>query len=102
MERAFCSLETIDRTLRPIHPRTADRARAQILLCMLTYYVEWHMREVWRELVFADTALRAKATRDAVASACRSNAALVKVTRRTRDDGTPAHSFSILNFSLGG
>ena len=55
VERAFRSLKTIDLKVRPIHHRTADRVRAHIFLCMLAYYVEWHMREAWRELMFADT-----------------------------------------------
>jgi len=50
VERAFRSLKTIDLKVRPIHHRLADRVRAHILLCMLAYYVEWHMREAWREL----------------------------------------------------
>ena len=54
VERAFRSLKTIDLKVRPIHHRTADRVRAHIFLCMLAYYVEWHMREAWRELIFAD------------------------------------------------
>jgi transposase len=55
VERAFRSLKTIDLKVRPIHHRLADRVRAHILLCMLAYYVEWHMRAAWRELMFADT-----------------------------------------------
>ncbi|MGH8355441.1 MAG: IS1634 family transposase, partial [Pseudomonas sp.] len=54
VERAFRSLKTIDLKVRPIHHRSADRVRAHIFLCMLAYYVEWHMREAWRELMFAD------------------------------------------------
>jgi transposase len=96
VERAFRSLKTIDLKVRPIHHRTADRVRAHILLCMLAYYVEWHMREAWRELMFADTDQQAKATRDPVAPARRSKAALAKAARHTLDDGTPAHSFSTL------
>jgi hypothetical protein len=96
VERAFRSLKTVDLTVRPIHHRTADRVRAHILLCMLAYYVEWHMREAWRELMFADTDQAAKATRDSVAPAGRSQATLDKVERRTLEDGTPAHSFSTL------
>ncbi len=79
VERAFRSLKTIDLKVRPIHHRTADRVRAHIFLCMLAYYVEWHMREAWRELMFADTDSQAKATRDPVAPARRSKAALAKV-----------------------
>jgi transposase len=96
VERAFRSLKTIDLKVRPIHHRTADRVRAHILLCMLAYYVEWHMREAWRELMFADTDSQAKATRDPVAPAQRSKAALTKAARHTLDDGTPVHSFASL------
>ena len=100
VERAFRSLKTIDLKVRPIHHRTADRVRAHIFLCMLAYYVEWHMREAWRELMFADTEQQAKATRDPVAPAERSRAAMLKVARHTLDDGTPAQSFSTLMAEL--
>ena len=100
VERAFRSLKTIDLKVRPIHHRTADRVRAHIFLCMLAYYVEWHMREAWRELMFADTDQQAKATRDPVAPATRSKAALAKAARHTLDDGTPVHSFSTLMAEL--
>ena len=94
VERAFRSLKTIDLKVRPIHHRTADRVRAHIFLCMLAYYVEWHMREAWRELMFADTEQAAKATRDPVAPARRSKPALAKAASHTLDDGTPVHSFA--------
>ncbi|MBP6070283.1 MAG: IS1634 family transposase [Candidatus Accumulibacter sp.] len=100
VERAFRSLKTIDLKVRPIHHRLADRVRAHIFLCMLAYYVEWHMREAWRELMFADTDQQAKATRDPVAPATRSEAALAKIARHTLDDGTPAHSFATLMADL--
>ena len=96
VERAFRSLKTVDLKVRPIHHRTADRVRAHILLCMLAYYVEWHIREAWRELMFADIDQAAKATRDPVAPAERSQWALDKVRSRKVDDGTPAHSFATL------
>ena len=96
VERAFRSLKTVDLKVRPIHHRTADHVRAHIFLCMLAYYVEWHMRETWRELMFADCDQQAKATRDPVAPAQRSAAALAKASRHTLDDGTPAHSFATL------
>jgi transposase len=101
VERAFRSLKTIDLKVRPIHHRTADRVRAHIFLCLLAYYVEWHLREAWRELMFADTDQQAKATRDPVAPARRSKAALAKAARHTLDDGTPAHSFATLMAELG-
>lgn len=100
VERAFRSLKTVDLKVRPIHHRTADRVRAHILLCMLAYYVEWHMREAWAPLLFSDTDQAAKATRDPVAPARRSDAALDKVARRALDDGTPVHSFSTLMADL--
>jgi len=96
VERAFRSLKTVDLKVRPIHHRKPDRVRAHIFLCMLAYYVEWHMREAWRELMFADTNQAAKATRDPVAPAQRSQAAQDKASSHTLDDGTPAHSFSTL------
>jgi len=100
VERAFRSLKTIDLKVRPIHHRLADRVRAHIFLCMLAYYVEWHMREAWRELMFADTDQKAKATRDPVAPAKRSKAALAKVASHTLNDGTPVHSFATLMAEL--
>jgi transposase len=100
VERAFRSLKTIDLKVRPIHHRTADRVRAHIFMCMLAYYVEWHMREAWRELMFADTEQAAKATRDPVAPAKRSKAALAKAARHRLDDGTPVHSFATLMAEL--
>jgi hypothetical protein len=96
VERAFRSLKTVDLKIRPIHHRLADRVRAHILLCVLAYYVEWHMREAWAPLMFTDTDTQAKATRDPVAAAKRSDAALDKVASRMLDDGTPVHSFSTL------
>jgi transposase len=101
VERAFRSLKTVDLKVRPIHHRSADRVRAHIFLCLLAYYVEWHMREAWRELMFADTDQKAKATRDPVAPAKRSQAALDKIACRILDDGTPVHSFSTLLAELG-
>lgn len=96
VERAFRSLKTIDLKVRPIRHRLAERVRAHIFLCLLAYYVEWHMREAWRPLLFADEDQAAKQTRDPVAPAKRSAAALRKVHMKVLDDGTPVHSFSTL------
>jgi hypothetical protein len=63
---------------------------------MLAYYVEWHMREAWRPLLFADEDLAAKATRDPVAPAKRSAAAIEKVITKALPNGSPAHSFRSL------
>ncbi|WP_301103182.1 IS1634 family transposase [Propionivibrio sp.] len=100
VELAFRSFKSIDLKARPIHHRLADRVRSHIFLCMLAYYVEWHMREAWRELMFADTDQQAKAVRDPVAPATRSEAALAKVARHTLDDDTPVHSFATLMAEL--
>ncbi|MDP1624681.1 MAG: IS1634 family transposase [bacterium] len=96
VERAFRSLKTLDLKIRPIHHRTADRVRGHILLCMLAYYVEWHLREAWRPLMFADEDQAAKLTRDPVAPAKRSEAAELKAQTHMLEDGTPAHSFATL------
>jgi len=96
VERAFRTFKSVDLRIRPIYHRLADRVRAHIFLCMLAYYVEWHMREAWRELLFADAEQAAKATRDPVAPAQRSVSAQRKARTRKLDDGTPAHSFATL------
>ena len=96
VERAFRSLKTVDLKVRPIHHRLADRGRAHIFLCMLAYYVEWHMCEAWRALLFADEDQAAKLQRDPVAPAKRSQSAERKALTRTLSDGTPVHSFRTL------
>lgn len=96
VERAFRSLKTIDLHVRPIHHRLPDRVRSHIFLCMLSYYVEWHMREAWRPILFADEDQQAKATRDPVAPAKRSAAAEQKAATHHLADGTVVHSFRTL------
>jgi transposase len=96
VERAFRCLKTLDLKVRPIHHWLEDRVRAHIFLCMLAYYVEWHLREAWRPLLFADEDQAAKADRDPVARAQRSEGAMQKVLTHTLSDGTPAHSFRTL------
>ena len=102
VERAFRSLKTIDLKVRPIRHRLEDRVRAHIFLCMLAYYVQWHMLEAWRPLLFCDEAQGAKATRDPVAPAKRSQEALRKVHSKTLDDGSEVHSFQTLLKALSG
>jgi transposase len=89
VERAFRSLKTVDLEVRPIHHRREDRVRAHIFLCMLAYYVEWHMREAWRELMFADEEQDAKRTRDPVAPARRSKAARQKIAHARAPTARP-------------
>ena len=96
VERAFRSFKGVDLKVRPIHHRLEDRVCAHLFLCMLAYYVEWHMREAWRELMFADGDQLAKTYRDPVAPAKRSKAALEKVSSHTLDDGSAAHSWPTL------
>lgn len=96
VERAFRSIKTMDLKVRPIHHHLEGRVRAHIFLCMLAYYVEWHMRQAWAPLMFADCDQAAKLTRDPVAPAKRSEAAMKKVLSHTLDDGTPTHSFQTL------
>ena len=96
VERAFRSLKTMDLKVRPIHHHLEGRVRSHIFLCMLAYYVEWHMREAWRELIFADEDQAAKASRDPVAPARRSEAAMKKACSHTLDDGSPVHSWHSL------
>lgn len=96
VERNFRSIKTMDLHVRPIYHRTDSRVRAHILLCMLAYYVRWHMLEAWRPLLFCDEDLDAKATRDPVAPAQRSAAADRKAATKHTADGSRTHSFQTL------
>jgi transposase len=97
VERAFRCLKGIDVRIRPIHHRTEDHVRAHIFLCVLAYYVEWHLRQAWAPLLFADETLEAdRATRDPVAPAAPSAAARRKKIERQTADGLPLHSFDTL------
>ena len=96
VERAFRSMKTMDLKVRPIHHHLEGRVRSHIFLCMLAYYVEWHMRQAWKELMFTDEDQAAKQVRDPVAPAKRSVAALKKVQTHTLEDGSPTHSFQTL------
>jgi hypothetical protein len=101
VERAFRSMKTVDLLVRPIHHRTEDRVRSHIFLCMLSYYVQWHMIEAWRPLTFSDEDLDAKTNRDPVAPSKRSDNALAKAARKTTEDGFPVYSFRSLLDHLG-
>jgi transposase len=96
VERAFRSFKTMDLNVRPIHHHLENRVRAHILLCMLAYYVQWHMFEAWRPILFADQDQQAKATRDPVAPARCSDAAEQKARSKTLEDGSEVHSFRTL------
>jgi hypothetical protein len=96
VERAFRSMKTIDLKVRPIHHRIEDRVRAHVFICMLAYYVELHMIEAWRSLLFCDEDQEAKKTCDPVAPARRSEKALKKVHSKKLEDGSPAHGLHTL------
>ena len=101
VERAFRCLKSVDLMVRPIWHHLEKRVRAHIFLCVLAYYVQWHMIEAWRPLLFADEDQQAKASRDPVAPAERSDAAMDKVHTKRLDDGSPVHSFRTLLDHLG-
>jgi transposase len=98
VERAFRSLKTVDLHVRPIHHRLPDRVRAHILLCMLAYYVEWHMRQLLAPILFDDhDKFQAQAARASiVAPAKRSDAARRKASTKKTDEGHKVHSFQTL------
>ena len=97
VERAFRTLKGVDLHVRPIRHRLEGRVKAHIFLSMLAYYVQWHMRQALKPLLFADEATaEQKRERDPVAPAKRSKAALDKVHNRQLADGTPAMSFNRL------
>ena len=95
VERAFRTIKTVDLKVRPIHHRLEDRVRCHIFLCMLAYYVEWHMRRDLAPLLFDDhDRAAAKAQRlSIVAPAQRSPAARAKAKTKRTDDLHPVHSF---------
>ncbi len=96
VERAFRSIKTMDLEVRPINHHLEKRVRVHLFLCMLAYYVKWHMMEAWRPLLFADEEQQAKLTRDPVAPALRSAQAEEKVQSKHLVDGSVAHSFQSL------
>jgi hypothetical protein len=98
LERAFRSLKTVDLELRPVFHWTAPRVRAHVLLCMLAYYLEWHMRQALAPMLFDDHDRPAgEALRPSpVAKAQPSPAARRKAKTKRTDDGLPVHSFRSL------
>ncbi len=103
VERAFRSLKTVDLRLRPIHHHNDDRIRAHVFLCMLAYYVEWHMRDRLRDVLFDDDDREsAQASRSSVVGpAVRSHSATRKDATRRTASGHPVQSFQDLLKDLG-
>ena len=103
VERAFRSLKSVDLKVRPIYHRRADRVRAHVLLCMLAYYVEWHMRQDLAPLLFDDhdPAAAERQRSSVVRKAKRSPAARAKAARKRTAEDLPVHSFRTLLSDLG-
>jgi hypothetical protein len=91
-------LKSVDLKVRPIHHRLEQRVRAHILLCMLAYYVEWHMRQALAPMLFDDDdpAAAEAARSSVVAPAQRSARAQRKALTKLAADGSPVHSFHTL------
>jgi transposase len=97
VERAFRCLKGIDLLVRPIRHRTQERVPAHIFLCLLAYYVEWHLRRAWAPLLFEDEERREeRKRRDPILPAQPSASAEVKKRSRQTVDGLPVHSFQTL------
>jgi transposase len=102
VEQSFRCLKGIDLLVRPIHHRTPERVRAHILLCLLAYYVEWHLRQAWEPLLFEDEELvEDRNRRDPVAPAKASASARLKKKTHLTPDGLPVQSFRTLLAHLG-
>jgi transposase len=102
VEQAFRCLKGIDLLVRPIHHRLEPRVRAHILICVLAYYVEWHLRRAWRPLLFEDEELEGDRTvRDPVAAAQPSDSVRRKKTTHQTAGGLPVHSLRTLLAHLG-
>ena len=102
VEQAFRGLKGIDLLVRPIYHRLEPRVRAHVLICMLAYYVEWHLRRAWRPLLFADEELdRDRAVRDPVAAAVPSASVRRKKKTHQTTEGLPVHRFRTLLAHLG-
>jgi hypothetical protein len=95
VERAFRCLKTVDLHVRPIHHRLEPRVRAHVLLCMLAYYVEWHMRRAWAPLLCAENDPQDAARRrgSPVQPATRSASAQAKASTKKTPEGETVHRF---------
>jgi hypothetical protein len=95
VERAFRCMKTVDLHVRPIHHRLEERVRAHVLLCMLAYYVEWHMRQAWAPLLFAEDDPQGAAQRrgSPVQPAVRSPSAEEKALTKKTPSGHTVHRF---------
>ena len=99
VERAFGSFKGPDLEIRPIHHHLERRVRAHVLLCMLAYYLTWHLKAAWAPLLFADE--HPPIAADPVAKATRSPAAQRKAQTKRTAAGEPCHSYRSLLAELG-
>ena len=93
-ERAFGSLKGPELQIRPIYHHLEDRVRAHVLICMLAYYLTWHLKAAWKPLLFTDE--NRPVSPDPVAKAVRSPAAQQKAQTKRTTTGAPAHSYQTL------
>jgi len=94
VEDAFRTFKGPELEIRPIHHRLAERVRAHVLLCMLGYYLTWHLRQAWAPLLFKDEHPQPQA--DPVAKASRSRSAQRKAQTKRTTNGQAAHSYKTL------
>ena len=101
VERAFRCLKGIDLLVRPIRHRTEERVPAHIFLCLLAYYVEWHLRRAWAPLLFEDEERREeRQRRDPILPAQPTASAKAKKHSHETREGLPVHSFATLLAAL--
>ena len=101
VEQAFRTLKGLELLVRPIHHRMDDRVRAHLFVCLLAYYVQWHLKRAWSSLLFADEHLAEhRAVRDPVTQAKPADEVRRKKAKRRNDDGYPLHSFRTLLSAL--
>ena len=94
VEQLFRCLKGIDLLVRPIYHRLNPGCALNVLICVLAYYVEWHLRRAWRSLLFADEELdRDRQERDPVAPAKPSASVRRKKSTHQTAAGLPVHSF---------
>jgi len=93
-ERAFRSIKGPDLQIRPIHHHLENRVRAHVFICMLAYYLTWHLKAAWKPLLFSDE--NRPTSEDPVAKAVRSASADTKARTKRTTDGAPAHSYHTL------
>lgn len=102
VEQAFRTLKGVDLLVRPIRHRTEDRVRSHIFICMLSYYVEWHMRKALGEILFVDEDLDVeRLSRDPVAPAQPSEKVAKKKKTKVNENGRIVHSFRTLIAEMG-